>query len=76
MNVCLCEEDVGGSVLDSGREMRIGTWSELSVVRVDQEAVKAMSGVDIDRSGEVGLPLVGILVGVLVFRGMEEDCDI
>jgi len=43
------------------------------VVRVDQVAVRAMSGVEIEMSGEVGAWLIGSLVGVLVLRVMEED---
>ena len=76
MKVRLCdgELDVGG--FESGREIRMGRWSELSVVRVDQEAVMAMSAVEIEMSGEDGVPLVGTLVGVFVLRAMEEDCVI
>ena len=40
---------------------------------MDQVAVRAMSGVDIEMSGDVGAALVGILVGELVFRVMEFD---
>ena len=66
--------DGGSDVeLDIGSDMSIGTWSELRVVRVEQEAVKATSGVDIEISGEVGVALVGILVGVLQFRAIEFD---
>ena len=38
--------DEGSGVMEfrSGSEFRIGRWSELSVVRVDQEAVMAMFG--------------------------------
>ncbi len=73
MKVRLCEEGSGIKVSDIGREMSMGTWSELRVVRVDQEAVKAMSGVEIEMSGEVGVALVGILVGEFEFRAIELD---
>ena len=73
VKVRLCDEDSGIKVSDIGREMSMGTWSELRVVRVDQEAVKAMSGVEIEVSGEVGVALVGILVGELEFRAIELD---
>jgi hypothetical protein len=53
--------------------MRIGRWSELSVVRVDQVAVSARSGVDMERSGEVGEEFDGTRVGELVFKVSEED---
>ena len=58
--------DGGSGVMGfrSGSEIRIGRWSELSVVRVDQEAVMAMSGVEIEMSVEVGVAFVGTLVGV------------
>ena len=74
VRLCDGELDVGG--FESGREIRMGRWSELSVVRVDQEAVMAMSAVEIEMSGEDGVPLVGTLVGVFVLRAMEEDCVI
>ena len=58
--------------LASGRDIRMGRWSELSVVRVDQEAVMAMSGVEM--SGEDGVALVGTLnCGGFVLRAMEKD---
>ena len=43
------------------------------MVRVDQDAVMAMSGVKTEVSGEVGVAFVGTLVGVFVLRAMEED---
>ena len=36
----------------------------------------AMSGVEIEMSGEVAVAFVGTLVGVFVLRAMEEDCVI
>ena len=43
--------------------MRMGRWSELRVVRVDHSKSMANSGVDMERSGEVGLPKLGRRVG-------------
>ena len=76
MKVRLVDGESGVRGFKSGREIRIGRWSELSVVRVDQEAVMALSGVEIEMSGEVGVAFVGTLVGVFVLRAMEVDCVI
>ena len=76
MKVRLVDGESGVRGFKSGREIRIGRWSEFSVVRVGQEAVMAMSGVEIEMSGEVAVAFVGILVGVFVLRAMKEDCVI
>ena len=43
--------------------MRIGKWSEFSVVRVFHSRSVAIAGVAMDRSGEEGFPWEGSLVG-------------
>ena len=76
MKVRLVDGELDLRGFESGREIRMGRWSELSVVSVDQEAVMTMSAVEIEMSGEDGVPLVGTLVGVFVLRAMEKDCVI
>ena len=48
---------------DPPRCRRMGRWSELSVVRVLHSSSVAIAGVDMDRSGEDGLPKEGSRVG-------------
>ena len=45
------------------RLMKMGRWSELRVVRGDQSKSRAMWGVEMERSGEVGSPWDGSRVG-------------
>ena len=53
--------------------MSIGRWSEFRVVRVVHSKSVAISGVVIERSGEVGFPCLGSLVGVLVLRRTRSE---
>ena len=50
------------------RWMSMGRWSELRVVRVVHSKSVTISGVDMERSGEVGFPWVGRWVGVSRLR--------
>ena len=52
-----------GGLVTSGREIRMGRWSDLRVVRVVQEKSIARWAEQRDRSGEVGCPLGGRRVG-------------
>ena len=73
VKVCLGVDWLGEEESESGREMRIGRWSEFKVVRVVHVAVRAMSGVAMEMSGEVGERLSGRRVAELVLRVREED---
>ena len=64
-----------GTVIENAlpRRMKMGRWSELRVVMVDHSESMAMCGVEIERSGEVGLASEGSRVGESVLSRSRSE---